>query len=385
MICARAQASFGDRFIVASEIKIAILLPMIIKDLPDRKEFRSTDYNAIFMKETGWFARWGKTKEADPDMAPAPEILDIEVTTICNGVSGLNSDGSAGPEAPCRFCYKSNTKNGKNMSLDTFKTVLDKMVKTGFLMQVAFGADAHAESNPSLIEMMKYCRAQGVVPNITVADISDEMADKLVGLVGAVAVSRYANKNICYDSVKRLTDRGLKQTNIHVMSSLETHSQVVETIQDRISDPRLSKLNAIVLLSLKRKGRGESFHQLPQEDFAKIVRMAMELNIGLGFDSCSASRFLCSVRDDPKFKTFQMLCEPCESSLFSSFINVDAKFFPCSFAEKSLWEEGLDVANCEDFVKDIWMNPKTVEFRKHLLSTVDSSTMKCRECPIFEV
>ena len=52
------------------------------------KIVKSKKYNYFFNKKTGFFARWGETKEDDPIMAPAPEIADIEITTKCNGVNG---------------------------------------------------------------------------------------------------------------------------------------------------------------------------------------------------------------------------------------------------------------------------------------------------------
>ena len=211
---------------------------MIIFEDATKKKVQSKDYNYIFNKETGFFARWGKTKEDDPQMAPSPEILDIEITTKCDGVGGKL----------CPFCYKSNTPNGKNMSFETFKKMIDKfpiyMQRTciaedngkttkrfvfsmpaeineendkkmeaeieakglrivgyvqkpvHFLNQVAFGADSKAKSNPDLWKMMDYCRTNGIIPNITVAEINDETADKLVEKCGAVAVSRvYISKN----------------------------------------------------------------------------------------------------------------------------------------------------------------------------------------------
>ena len=203
------------------------------------------DYNFVFDKRNGFLARWGRTYEGDPDFSPiGGEILDIEITTICHGIKGKL----------CPFCYKSNTPNGINMSFDTFKTIMDKMPKT--LTQVAFGADSQATSNPDLWKMAEYCRQKGVTPNITVADVSDEVADKLASVMGAVSVSRYADKNVCYDSVKRLTDREMKQINMHFMISDETYDACMETLNDMITDPRLTELNAIVLLSLKKKGRG---------------------------------------------------------------------------------------------------------------------------------
>lgn len=49
------------------------------------KIFTSKDYNYVFNTETGAFARWGATKAEDPDFSPyGPEILDIEISTVCH-------------------------------------------------------------------------------------------------------------------------------------------------------------------------------------------------------------------------------------------------------------------------------------------------------------
>ena len=105
------------------------------------KNVRSSLYNYSFNKKTGLFIRWGKTKEDDPLFAPFSEILDIEVEEKCNGVPNIK-----GVESPCAFCYKSNSKVGRSMTLGTFKKIIDKTFigKTSFLTQIAFGADAGA-------------------------------------------------------------------------------------------------------------------------------------------------------------------------------------------------------------------------------------------------
>ena len=338
-----------------------------IKENKRWKILDSSYIHNIFNKETGLNMTWGKTKEENPDHCPfGPLILDIEVTTICkNG---------------CPFCYKSNTANGKNMSFETFKKVLDKMPRT--LTQAAFGADSGATSNPDLWKMMDYCRnhpTNPIVPNITVADITDDTADKLAKYCGAVACSRYEDKNPCYDSVKKLVDRGMTQVNIHQMISKETLNQTKETLSDSKTDPRLSGLNAIVLLSLKKKGRGTGFTPLTQDEFKELVDFAFDIGVNLGFDSCGCNKFLEAVKDRPDFERLEMMAEPCESSLFSSYIDVDAKFSPCSFCGgQGDWKQGIDVANCKDFLKDVWHNKRVKAFREKLL--------KCnRNCPVFEV
>ena len=339
-----------------------------------KKILSSSEANYIFDKETGNMLTWGKTKDDDAIMFPAPTILDLEITTSCSGVSGVL----------CPFCYKSNNPHGKNMSYDTFKKIFDKLPKS--LTQIAFGADSKGLSNPDMFDMMLYARDKGVIPNITVAELNEDTACKLASICGAVAVSRYANKDVCYDSIKMLTDCGLDQVNMHFMIAEETYDRALETINDIKTDSRLAKLNAIVFLSLKTKGRGKKgFNQLSQEKFNSLVRACEDNGIGFGFDSCSGVKYFHSLTDDNYEKMSQYI-QPCESTLESSYINVDGEFHPCSFTEGTEgWETGLSVVDCEDFVKDIWNHPRTWEFRDKLLATTCKNRFGCRECPIYRI
>lgn len=339
-----------------------------ILDGKTSKKLISKNYNFVFNKLTGAFSRWGKDFDDDPDFG-LPEIADIEVTTICAGVKGK----------PCSFCYKSNTPNGKNMSLDTFKTIFAKLPKS--VTQIAFGADASATSNPDLFAMMQYCRDNGVVPNITVADISEKTAKQLTKLCGAVSVSYY-NKTSCYGSVKRLIDAGLKQCNIHCLISEETYFDAIELLNDIKIDPRLRGLNAVVFLALKQKGRGSSFTPLANDKFNDLVSKALDAKIGFGFDSCSCSKFLESVKDHENFSRFSMLSEPCESLCFSMYCNVDGHFFPCSFTEgEGDWKEGIDLTVVDDFLKEVWFVDKVIACRNLIVAARKAK----KSCFYFDV
>jgi MoaA/NifB/PqqE/SkfB family radical SAM enzyme len=326
--------------------------------------YKSKDYNWLFDTITGKFNRWGKTYEDDPQFSPiGPEILDIEVSTICH--------------QGCKFCYKNNTSIGKNMSYETFKTILDKI--KGNLTQVAFGiGDLH--SNPDLLSMMVYCRINNIVPNITINGLNIDLewdhqtATQLAEVCGAVSVSNY-NKDTCYNAVKMLTDAGLKQVNIHQLLSEETLGKCWALLVDIKHDKRLENLNATVFLSLKQRGRGINHHPVKKAVFDDLVSMLLRNKIRFGMDSCGANKLLSYIKDKPEYNDLIQYIEPCESTLFSSYISVDSRFYPCSFAEEG---EGLDVVNCKDFIKDIWNHPTTIEWRNRLLSCN-------RNCPIYRI
>lgn len=353
---------------------------MIVKNTKNKKMVFSQNYNYVFDKKTGYFARWGKTKDDDPEFAPTNEILDLEITTKCSGVTCPD-----GVERVCPFCYKANLPtNTENMSFETFKIIFDKVNKTNMLTQIAFGADSHATSNPDLWKMMEYCRKNGVIPNITVAEISDETADKLVKYCGAVAVSVYSNRSIAYDSVKRLTDRGMKQVNIHRLVEKNSFKETMELIDEVKTDERLAGLNAVVFLSLKQKGRGIHFERVDDNQFEQIIRKAVDNKIGFGFDSCTATKFYDVAVKMGLIDKVKDMIEPCESSLFSAYINVKGEFYPCSFAEgQGSWKTGLSVVDCDDFIKDIWNHKRTIAFRKGLICNRASNG--CRQCPFYRI
>ena len=330
------------------------------------KMVRSENYNYNFNKVTGYFERWGKTADDNPEFAPGPEILDFEVTSIC--------------DHGCSFCYKSNTSKGFNTSFEEFKMVLDKMPQT--LTQVAFGVDAGATSNPELLDMMWYARGQGIIPNVTVAKITSDTAAALAKVCGAVAVSRYQNKFDCYGSIQSLHHFGLKQVNMHILISVETEKWIWETFEDYLNGD-IKGLNAIVLLGLKQKGRGEHFNVLPQEKYSKIINYALDNNIPIGADSCSGPKLIKSVTNRDNFKEIYEMVDPCESTLFSAYVDEKCVFYPCSFTPNNTeWEDGLHIKYANDFT-EIWNHPKTVDFRNNLVNNKDCNG--CRECPLYDI
>jgi len=338
----------------------------------DKKWLRSESYSYNFSKENGYFARWGKTEDDDPMFSPfGPEILDLEIS-----VNGCPNN--------CPFCYKGNSNDiPTNMTLETFKKIFEKVSASRTLGQIAFGITG-VQTNPDFLAMMRHSRDNGVIPNFTLSgiDLTDELADEIAELSGALAVSLYASdKNICYDTVKKFTDRGMTQVNIHLMLSEETIPLVKEFMDDRKSDPRLAKMNAVVFLGVK-----DHYHPVNSKTFAALVRTLQMMEISFGFDSCSAPKFEQSIKEDKYLSREQkerllQVSESCESGLFSSYINTAGKFIPCSFTEdEEGWEDGIDVVNCNDFLKNVWYHPKVELWRTKM---IDSMKDGCRFCPTF--
>lgn len=339
------------------------------------KTFKSPGYNFIFNMENGFFARWGRTEEDDPEYSPfGPEILDIEISTICS--------------RGCKWCYKSNGYKGENMSLETFKTIFDKFPK--HLTQIAFGI-GDIDGNPDLWKIMKHCRENNVIPNITINGerMTDDLYDRLVKTCGAVAVSHYSDDD-CYNAVYELNKRGLKQVNIHQLLSGETYNQCRRTMIDSRHLVKLRGLNAIVFLMLKPKGERNTLHKVNRDAYQDLVNYALDNNVPIGFDSCTAPNFLRAVEGRPNFEEYKTVSEPCESTLFSYYINVDGIGFPCSFSEGNRGKgssapefSGVDVVGCEDFIRDVWNAEETQKFRTRVMNNKDHNG--CRMCPVYDL
>ena len=126
------------------------------------KVTRAKGYNAVFRKADGYHARWGATPDEDPGMAPCPEILDMEIATACDGIPGIDQKVAS----PCVFCYKSNKRQGEDMSFETFQCIFQVLPKT--ITQVAFGIGSLRPLDHDMWKIFDYTRANGVVPNITI-------------------------------------------------------------------------------------------------------------------------------------------------------------------------------------------------------------------------
>ena len=258
---------------------------MLVMESEKRRIVKSENYNTIMDKQTGLFARWGKTINDDPIKAPMPEIADIEISSgKCHNA--------------CPFCYKQNNETNAlhNMTFDQFKDIFHKLAKTvvdveynngehkvaqynksfriydeatnkqqiieytkerlagweikdikdikvynrGLLSQIAFGITSPYD-NPDFFRMMEYARAFDVIPNYTCngTDMTSELAERTSKLCGAVAISCCSDREKSYDAIKMLTDLGMEQVNIHMVSMQSTFETIMSLFNDIKTDKRL--------------------------------------------------------------------------------------------------------------------------------------------------
>ena len=360
----------------------------MIIDSKGAKAIVSEDYNLLFNKQTGYTMRWGKTKEDDPDYSPfGPEILDLEISSAATNDVDSGDPLHIHTNHGCRglgcsqFCYKRNRKSGSvHMSLDTFKGIMDRMPKS--LCSIAFGVLSPLEQHPQLWEIFDECRERDVVPCVTInQEVSLSVGDKLARHCGAVAVSlNEHNREQAYESIYRLTRvHGMDQVNIHIVLSNDSVGFIKSVVADIKSDSRLAKLNAMVMLSFKDKAKTCAMEPITSNYYREVIDCCMEAEINFGFDSCSAKAYLKAIEDHPEKAKLETYVEPCESMMFSAYIDVNARLYACSFLENAgpYLHDGIDVLESDDFM-DIWGCDRVHEWRENLLELG-------RGCPVYRI
>lgn len=324
-----------------------------IVDMEGHKSLHSPDYNYHFVKATGFFMRWGTTPDDDPHWSPyGPEIADIEIST---------GDCSGG----CPWCYKSNGGgDGKHMTVQEFERVLDALPNT--LTQVALGI-TDADANPDFVAILVACRERGLVPNYTTSGmgLTKEIKLATASLCGAVAVSIYPhNQDAAWNTIREFISLGMKQVNIHLLYHAGNMPFVQEVIEEAST---VEGLNAVVLLCLKPKGGADGWVPLGQGGFSGLID-GVEGRIG--FDSCSAPKFERWAAENGRDDLI-VFSEPCESTLFSIYVDVDGRAWPCSFGEGHPELESVDVEGA-------WWSPQFEAFRNRLWANQ-------RHCPLYDL
>ena len=214
--------------------------------------------------------------------------------------------------------------------------------------------------------------------------LSTELEGMFEGDYFDIVLKDYIEQNnLTEDETDELLGNIIKKRfkiNFHIVAMEDIFDLIMQTMKDVKTDKRLKGLTAIVLLKYKPKGTNAGkFKQLSKEHYQEIFDYAEENKIGIGFDSCSAPVFMESIKNKENSESLEMLAEPCESTLFSIYINSYGETSPCSFCEnEGEWTEGISVLKCHDFISDVWNNERIKNFREKLLNND-------RHCPMFNL
>lgn len=318
---------------------------------------RKNRFVSWFNPDTGFYMRSGvlgddgKDTGVDPFMTSYPELIDVGIMGHCiHGSSGLCI--KSGVE-----CYQNGlgTKN-PNMSLENFKRIVDECKDKTF--QLALGGRGDVDQHENFEEILRYCRANNIVPNFTSSGLgfTDEIVKLCAELCGAVAVSWYRQDHTLR-AIQMLLDAGVK-TNIHYVLGNNSIDEAIDRLR-RNDFPK--GINAILFLLHKPVGLGSEKNVLRVEDprvreFFELID-TQKFDFKIGFDSCSI----------PGVLNFTKSVEPasidtCEGGRWSMYIDAQMRAIPCSFDNQDMrW--AYDISN--DTIQSAWDSSQFEDFRNH--------------------
>lgn len=318
----------------------------------------SFDMESGFYYRTGIFDSTGCETDQDPFRASYPHLLDVGIMGHClHGSEGLCI--KAGVQ-----CYQDGfTKNQKNMSLKDYQWIVDQ--SKGRLFQIALGGRGDPDMHENFEEILKYSRANGIVPNMTTSGygLTEEKVKLIKKYCGAVAVSWYRSK-YTDKAIQKLLNYDVK-TNIHFVLGNNSIDEAYEIL----TQSKLPKgINRIIFLLHKPVGLGKEENVLDPSD-VKVRRFFNLFNEEkycdlAGFDSCCVPGLI-------NFSQSIHLnsIDTCEGARYSAYITPDMKMTPCSFDQGLKWAYNLRGHSIEE----AWESKAFQSFRSLL-------KMRCPEC-----
>ena len=323
--------------------------------------FDTTNHFAeVFNDQTGFYMRTGildkngKDTNIDPFMRDYPSLLDCGIMGNCKN------------SKQCVVgCYQGK-RIKPNMSLENFKRIIDESKEKTF--EVALGGFGSPNEHPDFVDIVRYARENGIVPNYTTSgiELTDEQVDATKIYCGAVAVSWY-RQTYTLDAIERFIDAGIT-TNIHYVLGNDSIDEAINRLE-RNAFPQ--SINAIIFLMYKPVGCIKKNNVLQHGDsrvkkfYELIDKGGFDFKVGL--DAChlpGVSNFSKNV--NPISTT------PCDGGSFSAYITPDMFMLPCSFDSLNR-KYAVDLSNYS--MIDAWNSDKFNLFR-------DYHKNSCLTCPV---
>jgi radical SAM protein with 4Fe4S-binding SPASM domain len=301
-----------------------------------------------------------KGSDEDPFMRSFPSLLDLGAMGSClHGRSGLCV--KAGVE-----CYQSGlTFEEPHMSLSMYKWIIDSV--NGKTFQVALGGRGDPNKHPHFVEMMKYARDNGVIPNYTTSGLglTRKEVDATADFSGAVAVSWYRSQ-YTLDAIDAFLNAGCI-TNIHYVLG----NNSIDEATRRLQDGTFPNVNAVIFLLHKPVGLGSEKNVLSDDDprvaeFFDLVDKG-EFDHQIGFDSCTIPGIV-----NHTHNINSQSIDTCEGGRFSAYISPSGIMTTCSF-DQSL-KYGVQVGPDDLTIEEAWNSESFSNFRAHFENS-------CLECP----
>jgi len=320
------------------------------------KNNKISRYYCVFNKKNGFMIRNGYDGTEPFMRFEGPELIDISITNYC--------------ENNCKFCYRKSNINGKHMSLENYKKIIQQASNLG-VIQVALGG-GNPNQHPDFIEIIKMTRELGIIPSYTTngKGLTEKILKASQKFCGAVAVSLYEPYDESYKAIRKLINNEIK-TNVHFILNSKTIDNAINLLNEIPQE--IEDVNAIIFLNYKPQNEDDRLclknAEKLKEFFNIINHKALPFKIG--FDSCSIS-FLAKEIEDLNIDSVDF----CEAGRYSAFISEEMKMYPCSFMINMIEGEDLHIKD----IKNIWKDGKDFKLVREKINN-----NYCGKCKYFNI
>jgi MoaA/NifB/PqqE/SkfB family radical SAM enzyme len=316
------------------------------------------DYFLGFNTQFGIELLSGINGNPDPFMLKLPSLLDIGIMGHCTN--------------KCNICYQGD-KYEDHMDISDFIKIIDQVKH--HTTQVALGGRGDPNKHPEFDQFVMYARRNGVIPNYTTSGIglTQDEVDLTKEYCGAVAVSNY-DQDYTYEALNRFINAGMK-TNIHYVYTRESFREALGIVKgEDIWEGKfnLSKLNAVIFLLFKRKGRATNLVELDPTYYqlallcSAIREFANKSSFKIGMDSCLVNYYydiIANLTEEEKLSL-----DTCEAARMSAYISPSLIMTPCSFCNEENGESLKDKS-----IEEVWKNSVPFMTTREVLRTKRNS------------
>ena len=338
------------------------------------------NFTEIFNQKNGLLIRSnildskGLETDTPPNIRSFPELIDIGIMAKCHVENKYCAEFGVD-------CYQKVSANNKDMGINDFKMIIEQCKNKS--LQVALGGKGDPNKHENFDEILKYCRENNIVPNLTTTGINltEEEIKVMKQYCGAVAVSMYSKLRLIENkyietnpetllAVKKLNAMNII-TNLHYVISTKTIDDAIL----RLKTNRFPKgINAVIFLLYKPVGLGDqknmiSLDSIKLKSFFKLISEKRYF-FKIGFDTCF-SPLIDAFLTNYNSKTI----EYCEAAKFSCYISSDLKIYPCSFIQKEEYSINLR----DNTIQKAWFSEKFNIFRR-INSSICQNCIHLQKC-----
>jgi radical SAM protein with 4Fe4S-binding SPASM domain len=339
----------SDGFSITSDLQHPAIDLVSIKAKMSTKEGAQELITAMYMEDPVWFTKH------EPFMRSMPSLIDCGIMSSCAAAKAFTC---------FEECYqKCSTGYEEDITLENYKKIIDEV--KGHVFSCALGGAGNVHDHKDFESILKYSKANYVIPNYTTSgySLTDEHVKVTKENCGAVAVSWNRNPLWRDRAIRMFLKAGVK-TNIHYVVSNDSIDEAITRLEN---DDFPKGIYAVIFLMYKPVGLGTLKNVLSLEDpkvikFFQLIDTA-KTSFSRGLDACSVPAIINTAKNIDMHSV-----TACDAARMSCYIDANMNMMPCSFDNQDK-KFAVNISNSS--VLEAWNSSLFKKYRSYM----------CYSCP----